>query len=483
MREPPPRAWGLPQEKMSDSIGNYRAIRRVLLITMGLNALATAIKIVVAWRTGSLSVMADGLDTLFDAASNIVGLVGISLAFRPPDEEHPYGHRKFEAVAALVIAYFLFLTAWEVAKSAMERLSTHVAPTIVPWNVIALLVSIAFQALTAAYEARRGRALQSEVLVADARHTWANVAVSFSVLGGMGLVRLGYPVADPLLALVIAGLIVKIGIDILRENVPTLTDRAPVPPERIRAVAEAVPGVEYVHAIRSRGPADAASVDLHIHVPRRMALAEADRVGDEVRKRLLTQVEGVQDVVVHVEPRPLSHITQEDIFAVLREIASDLSLTIHESAAHQVDGRLYVEVDIGVPRDLTLAQAHELVSKLEAEAHARLPQLADLYTHIESANAEIGEGRAVEPDLRRRILEEVARLPGEMDGLQDVHHVRVREGDRGRVFVMLHGTVNPSLSVLEAHDVAEGVEARLKARLPEITHVVVHTEPPEGDLP
>lgn len=450
---------------------------------MGLNALATAIKIVVAWRTGSLSVMADGLDTLFDAASNIVGLVGISLAFQPPDAEHPYGHRKFEAVAALVIAYFLFLTAWEVAKNALERLSAHVAPTIVLWNVIALLVSIGFQALTAAYEARRGRALQSEILVADARHTWANVAVSFSVLGGIGVVRLGYPVADPLLALAIAGLIVKIGVDILRENIPTLTDRAPVPPERIRAVAEEVPGVEYVHAIRSRGPADAASVDLHIHVPRRMGLAEADRVGDEVRKRLLTQVEGVQDVVVHVEPRPLSYISQEDIFAVLREVASDLSLTIHESAAYQVDGRLYVEVDVGVPRDLTLAQAHDLVSKLEAEARARLPQVADLYTHIEAANHEIAEGQAVEPGLRRRVMEEAARLPSELSGLQDVHHVRVREGDRGRVFVSLHGTVSPSLSVLEAHDLAEQVETRLKARLPEVTHVVVHTEPPEAGLP
>ncbi len=462
---------------------NYRAIRRVLWITMGLNAVATAIKLFVAWRTGSLSVLADGFDTLFDATSNMIGLVGIYVAFRPPDEDHPYGHRKYEAIAALMIAFLLFLTAWEVGKNAVERLNTPHAPEIVLWNVVAIALSIVFQAGTAYYEGRRGRALHSEVLIADARHTWANVAVSCSVLAGMGVVRLGYPQADPILALAIAAVIVKIGVDTLRENVPVLADRAPLSKERIAAIARQVPGVEYVHAIRSHGPADAASVDLHIHVPRRFALAEADRVGDEVRDRLLRSVEGVQDVVVHVEPRPVPLTSQDDLFAILREIAADLPLTLHESAAYQVDGRLYVELDVGVGGDLTLGQAHDLVTALESEARKRLPQIASIHTHIELANHKIVEGRPARPSIRRRVMEEIARLPGELKELHDVHSVTVREGDDGRLFVTLHSTLNASLSVLDAHNLAEEVESRLKERLPEIAHVLVHAEPPDAGLP
>src|SRR3989304_1437257 len=167
-------------------------IRRVLLLTMLLNFIASGAKLAAGIATGALSVIADGLDSLFDGLSNLVGLAGLYAAARPPDADHPYGHRKFETIAALSIAFLLFLTCWQLLQVAWERLGSGAAPQVNLWTGLAMLVSVAIQAGTSYYELRKGRRLQSEVLVADALHTRASVLVSLSVVGGLGLVASGY---------------------------------------------------------------------------------------------------------------------------------------------------------------------------------------------------------------------------------------------------------------------------------------------------
>jgi len=210
---------------------NFRAIRRVLWITMGLNLLATAAKLIVGYWTGSLSLIADGFDSVFDSASNVIGLVGIHVAAQPADKDHPYGHRKAETMTALIIASLLFLTTWELIQSAVERLRNPalIQAEVNVWSFGALLVSIVVHLTVVWYELREGRRLYSDVLVADALHTRADIFVSLSVIGGLIAVRLGYPLADPILALVIALFIAKIGIDIIRQSSPTLMDKAAMP--------------------------------------------------------------------------------------------------------------------------------------------------------------------------------------------------------------------------------------------------------------
>src|SRR3989304_2040286 len=167
-------------------------IRRVLILTMLFNFTATGVKLSAGLATGALSVVADSLDSLFDGLSNVVGLAGLTAAAKPPDADHPYGHRKFETIAALSIAFLLFLTCWQLLQVAWERLGSGAAPQVNLWTGLAMLVSVAIQAGTSYYELRKGRRLQSEVLVADALHTRASVLVSLSVVGGLGLVASGY---------------------------------------------------------------------------------------------------------------------------------------------------------------------------------------------------------------------------------------------------------------------------------------------------
>jgi cation diffusion facilitator family transporter len=453
---------------------NYAAIRRVLLITMGLNLVATAVKLTVGYWTGSISLIADGFDSAFDAASNVVGLAGIYLAARPADEEHPYGHRKFETFTAIGIAILLFLTCWELAESALERLSAPelTSPTVNLWSFGALLVSILVHLTVVRYELRAGRRLKSDVLVADALHTRADIYVSLSVVGGLIAVRLGYPLVDPFLALAIAAVIAKIGIDIIRESSKTLLDRAAIPLSEIEAIAQAVPGVATVHQVRSRGHEDDIHVDLHIQVEPDMPAAQAHAIAHKVQDRLTGDLRGVEDVVIHIEPQQGARAT-EGVSGAFRQLAAELGLRIHDLLAYELAGDLYADLHVEVPADFTLREAHQRSSALIEAAHERFPGLQEMITHIEPAlrgarAEEVGQEEAEEVS---QIVEEVAA-----DWCDSFHKVLARRlGDE--LSLSLHCQMSPDTSIEEAHELSQRIEGALRARVPQLGRVVIHMEP------
>ncbi len=285
----------------------FRAIRQVLIVTLILNLVATAAKLIVGYWTGSLSLVADGFDSVFDSASNVIGLVGIYIAARPADEEHPYGHRKFETFTAMSISLLLFITCWELVKSAWARLTAPetIVPEVNVWSFVALLVSIAVHAIVVIYESGAGKRLKSEVLVADAMHTRSDIYRSLSVIAGLVVVRLGVPIVDPILALIIAGLIAKIGFDIVRSSSLVLLDRAVLDINRVERIALEVDGVRSCHRIRSRGQEDDIHLDLHIQVDPWISVERGHEIAHQVQRRLQEELEGVKDVIIHIEPMEL----------------------------------------------------------------------------------------------------------------------------------------------------------------------------------
>lgn len=455
-------------------------IRRVLVVTMLLNFAATGVKLAAGISTGALSVVADGLDSLFDGLSNVVGLVSLYASGKPPDAEHPYGHRKFETLAALVISFLLFLTSWQLLQTAWSRLGGGEGPTVNLWTGAAMVLSMATQAATSFYELREGRRLDSEILVADALHTRASILISLSVLGGLGLVAFGFNQADAILAGFVALVIAKIGIDVIRENLPVLVDQAAVDPFQIAEVVKGVKGVESLHRVRSRGAAGSAAVDLHVQVKPEHTLQEANAIADEVRRRLL-ELDGVTDVTVHVEAKRDPDAGAADLFATLRYIAGELGLVVHEAWVHSTGGSLTVEMHVGVKPDLTLVEAHALVDRLEHEIRARMPQVAGVHTHIELADPNIQVFDPAPQEMENRIRREVEQATGSIPGLAAVHNLVVRRdrGMSGRLFVSLDCTVPPDLPVAEAHDLASQLERELDRRLGDSIEVSVHLEPAE----
>jgi cation diffusion facilitator family transporter len=453
-------------------------IRRVLIITMLLNFLATGIKLAAGITTGALSVVADGLDSFFDGISNLVGLVGLNIAARPPDRDHPYGHRKFETIAAVSIAFLLFLTSWQLLQTAWERWWSDAVPDINSWTIAAVIASMLIQAGTSYYELRQGRELNSEVLVADALHTRASILVSFSVLIGLLLVTFGFPKADPLLAAFVAVMIAKIGVDILRETLPVLVDQAAFDPGMIAQVVDDVGGIESFHRVRSRGAAGSAAIDLHVRVSAEKTVREANVIADEVRRRLLA-LEGVSDVTVHIEAARESEEDAGDLFSMVKYAAANYGLTVHEIWAHRYNKDLALEIHVGVDPHLSLGEAHDLVDQLEQEIENRRPEVKWIHTHIELASSEVqqagGESIRVSSQARSIVESVVAGIPH----LFNPHNIRMRRNpqDENLIYMSLECTIDPDLPVTQAHHLASRLENELSQQLPEVADVSVHLEP------
>ena len=278
------------------------AIRRVLIGLFVANLVVVAVKVVIGVKTGSLSVFGDAIHSSVDALNNIAFMVLTRLADAAPDAEHPYGHGKFESVGALFILVFLSVTCFELLKSSLASLQ-HGAqvPHIRGIHLELLAATLGINLIVTWYENRRGRALGSELLVADAAHTRVDVFISAGVLAGVGLMRLGVRYVDPAIAIIIVVLVVRVGWEIIRDAIPTLVDQVAREPEAIRRNAEAVPGVRAAYAIRSRAAAGIVFAELTIGVDGTMAVGAAHEIADAVEARLKSNLQ-LDQVAVHIEP-------------------------------------------------------------------------------------------------------------------------------------------------------------------------------------
>ncbi|MFI5006796.1 MAG: cation diffusion facilitator family transporter [Solirubrobacterales bacterium] len=275
-------------------------VRRVLWITLLLNIAVSAGKILVGNLSGSLAMVADGYHSLVDGSNNVIGLVVAGFAYAPADRGHPYGHRKFETAATLVIAGALLLLAFEVGRGAVAGKREAPAIGLLNWSVMIVTLGVNF--FVAWYEAREGRRLGSAFLLADSAHTRSDLLVSLGVIATFAAAHVGLGWADQAVALAIAGVIAWQGLLILVGAFNVLTDRAPIPPEALGPVLTTIPEVEGFRSIRCRGSGDAIFVDLTVHVNGDLTLRAAHDVADRIEEELKRAHPEIVDVVVHLEP-------------------------------------------------------------------------------------------------------------------------------------------------------------------------------------
>jgi len=242
-------------------------VSRVLTAVLGLNLLVAAIKLTLGFLTGSLAILADAFHSLIDSSSNVVGLLGVWIAGRPADDNHPYGHQRFETIAALGIGVMLALAAYEIGTGVFQRLTAGVEIPVTGVNEIALMAgTFAINVVIVWYESREGRRLNSPVLLADAQHTRTDLFVTVSVVAALIGGRLGWAWLDPVVALGVVVLLAKAAWGIVSSASLTLTDAAVLDPKEVERIACAVPGVTAVHGVRSRNRGDGAWIDLAIAV-------------------------------------------------------------------------------------------------------------------------------------------------------------------------------------------------------------------------
>jgi cation diffusion facilitator family transporter len=284
----------------------YRSVVRVLYRVLFLNLAVAVAKIALGYLTGAVSVLSDGFHSLTDSAANVVALVGVSVARRPPDQNHPYGHRKYETMASLGILLFLIIVLVEVVTAAFDRFRTGAVPKVFPEGIGVMVVTLVVNLVVVSYELRRGRALKSEVLLADAKHTRSDVFTSGTVIAALIGVWFGYPMLDPLAALLVAGFIGRACWEIAQDASQILADAIVIAEHEVREVVQSVPQVLGSHHIRSRGSADHVFLDLHIWLNGDTPLEAAHATSHVVKDKLMARFPQIVDVVIHIEPPPPS---------------------------------------------------------------------------------------------------------------------------------------------------------------------------------
>jgi len=284
----------------------YTRVVRVLNQVLVLNLAVAIAKIGLGTYTGAVSILSDGFHSLTDSASNVVALVGVSVARRPPDADHPYGHRKYETMASVGILVFLVLVLVEVLSAAWDRFLHGGTPKVFPEGIGVMGVTLVVNLFVVSYERRAGERLKSEILLADAKHTRSDVLTTGAVIGALLGVWWGFPWLDPLAALLVAGFIGHACWEIAKEASRILSDQIVIAEEQVRAVVATVPEVLGCEKIRTRGSADYAFLDLHLWLDGETALRHAHSTSHVVKDLLMTRFPQLADVVIHIEPPPLN---------------------------------------------------------------------------------------------------------------------------------------------------------------------------------
>ncbi|GAB4217586.1 MAG: cation diffusion facilitator family transporter [Synechococcales cyanobacterium] len=277
-------------------------IQRVFYITLVFNLVVFAIKLGLGLTTGSLSLIADALHSTTDSASNILALVAMRFSNPEPDDDHPYGHSKFEAIGALGIAAFLGAACLEILRTAIHRFIDPGSPvTVSPLSLQLMIVVLIINIGVTVYEHERGKTLNSRLLLADARHTLSDIWVSLLVLVGLVGVRGGWTWLDHAFAFPVAAMVCWSGWQVLQENIPLLTDHVAIPPKQIRDLVMQVEGVLDCHEVRSRGViGQMVFMEMHMVVAP-LGIEDAHRITEDVEE-LLKERFGAVRVTIHLEP-------------------------------------------------------------------------------------------------------------------------------------------------------------------------------------
>ncbi len=280
-----------------------RAVRRALLIVLLLNLVSAGLKVGVGLRTGALTVLGAALESMLDMLSNVVAIAAVSVASRAPDDDHPYGHEKFETLGALAIVGFLSITCFELLRqSVTELFSPRAMPTAQVSDGALLIGSLVVNVIVVWFERRRGMALNSSLLLADAEHTSSDILVTALAFGSLLLSHLGVTYADPVLGVVVALLIAWSGYRILRDSIPILVDARAVEKGRLAGIVSSIPGVLGVRSARSRRTASGhLFTEVTILVDGQTTVTSAHEFTDEVERAIEREL-GAAESLVHVEP-------------------------------------------------------------------------------------------------------------------------------------------------------------------------------------
>jgi len=449
--------------------------QKVALGSIAASAGLTLAKTVVGVMTGSLAILSEAAHSLIDFFATVMTYFAVRVSGKPADAEHHYGHGKVESVTALAETALLFMLAAAVIFEAVRRLlgeSGHaVEAGLAAFGVIVVSIVVDFWRARLLY--RVAEETSSEALEADALHFSSDMWSSAAVLVGLGGVALGFQRADAVAALVVAIFVCVAGFRLGRRTIETLTDTAPEgAAKRITGLAERVRGVVEVERVRIRKVGDHLFVELSVAVSRTLPIDRVAALKDAVVKAIRSEIPK-SEVSVTTEPRALN---SETVMERVMVTARNRALAVHHVTVHDADGRLLIALDLEVDGALTLNEAHEIASGLEAALAEELGAGVEIETHIEPLQSDDLAGHDAKSSRIGEVQAALADLAAQVGTVCDVHNVRVRETAEGEI-VNFHCRVDPGRTVEHVHEKVDDLERALRHRWPQIKRAIGHAEP------
>jgi len=443
----------------------------------------TAFKLVVGLITGSLGILAEAAHSLLDLVAAVITFFAVRVSGKPADRDHPYGHGKVENFSALVETVLLFVTCAWIIYEAFHRLfvrTIEIDPSL--WAFLVMAFSVGVDVSRSRMLFRVARKHHSQALEADALHFSTDVWSSLVVIFGLGLVWLGKNVfreraallghADAVAALGVALIVLFVSYKLGKRTIDVLLDRAPE--GMTPAITEAAAGTEgvlRVGQVRVRRSGASVFVDLTVDVDRNLSFERTHRIAESVEEKIQEIAPGA-DVVIHTDPR---EVERETMARRVRAVAYRNQVSVHNIAMHEEGGRVHVDLHIEVDDHYSLQQAHDIATHIEDDLKDDMPEITNIYTHLESRGTGIGDGADVTA-AETGVVAEVKRLTDAIAGPGSCHSVAVsRHGDR--LSVSLHCHFEKDISIIRVHELSTRIEERLKETIPGLDRILVHAEP------
>ncbi|MGC2538779.1 MAG: cation diffusion facilitator family transporter, partial [Candidatus Sulfotelmatobacter sp.] len=389
------------------------------------------------------------------------------------------GHGKVENFSAFVETGLLLLTCVWVIYEAIVRLffrRVEVEPSV--WAFAVMLISMAVDYWRSRALGRIATKYDSQALEADALHFSTDIYSAGVVVLGLALILAGriynldwLRLADPIAALFVAGVIVSVSWRLARRTIDALLDAAPAGVRaQITDAVSHVDGVLEIGRVRIRRSGNRYFADLAVGLARTVTFQRSEQLVEAVT----VAVRGIlPDADVTVQPLPRAQ-RSENIFDRIRAVATRHNLNVHDITVQDFDGQLHVEQHVELDERMTLKDAHDQVTELEADMRHDVPEIAAILTHIESEPATIEKPEELvrDADLERQLKVVATGFPDVLD----VHEFVITRV-RGRLYVSCHCTIADNLSLVRVHDIQTELEIRFKQAAPELFRVLIHPEP------
>jgi cation diffusion facilitator family transporter len=445
----------------------------VAAISIFASAGMAAAKFTVGIAIGSLALISEALHSSVDVIATVITWLVVRVSDQPADEEHHYGHGKFESLSALFVIALLYVLAGGILVESWSRLREGAPPptlSAIPFVVLVIDIAVNFWRARALH--RTARETRSQALAADALHFASDVLGSIAVIIGLVLIGLGYAWGDSVAAISVAVMISILGLRLGRSTIETLLDRAPQGvAEKATAAIASVPGVVGVERLRARMVGPTHFIDAIAEVPRTYPIDRVEAI-KKAAQDAVSKVLGDADLTFTAVPVARDN---ESVRERIMVIARNSGLAVHHVTVHDLGGKLTVSIDLEVDGDMELTAAHDIAHDLERSIREDFGEDVEVDTHIEPLEPELPHGTDAAPARVETIKAALSRYAAN-GAIHDIHNVRVRNTDAGEI-VNFHCRAAPSMSVIKVHENVDEIERALRRAFPTIKRVISHAEP------